>query len=319
MRLLALLTLVWVNAFGQPRPLRNTSRPTAAHEISILRVEIQDLKPAHGGPSYFTAKRAPFRGKAEVAEASLFGQESIGWVRFELVDEQAHVLGVVPATRTGFGVDADGYMLKLDVPHVPFRLRIVGADLAGRGFASTYKRLFVPMEGTPAAPIPPELEAQLHAGDLRMGRAGVTGATYEPLVSTTGNPIGLKIRFTVRFDAPGYYDVTPHVWPVYAEYRWRGEIGMRALSIGSRMFEANLDYPLEFDMIPDYMVRRPDGSFCQQQVARIGVWEEIMSSKAPVKYGVAVSSLDFASETEMMEPARTWLEGFRREGATQCR
>jgi hypothetical protein len=319
MRLLALLTLVWVNASGQPRPLRNTSRPTATHEISILRVEIQDLKPAHGGPSYFTAKRAPFRGQAEVAEASLYGQESIAWVRFELVDEQARMLGVVPAARTGSGVDADGYMLKLDVPHVPFRVRIVGADLGGRGFTNTLKRLFVPMEGTPAAPIPAEMNSMLHAGDLRMARAGITGATYEPLASPNGNPIGLKVRFTVRFDAPGYYDVTPHVWPVYAEYRWRGEIGMHALSIGSRMFEANVDYPLEFDMIPDYMVRRPDGSFCQQPIPRVALFEEIMSSRAPVKYGVAVTSLDFSSETDPLDPARTWLEGFRREGATQCR
>jgi len=319
MRLLAVLTLVWVNAAGQPRPLRNTSRPTATHEISILRLEIQDLKPAHGGPSYFTAKRAPFRGQAEVVEASLYGQESIGWVRFELLDEQNRVLGAVPAARTGFAVDADGYILKLDVPHVPFRVRVVGADLGGRGFSNTYKRLFVPMEGTPAAPIPPEMLSMLHAGDIRMARAGISGATYEPLTSANGNPIGLKIRFTVRFDAAGYYDVTPHVWPVYTEYRWRGEIGMHALSIGSRMFEVNVDYPLEFDMIPDYMIRRPDGNFCQQPIARIALFEEIMSSRVPVKYGVAVSSLDFSSETEPIEPARAWLEGFRREGATQCK
>ncbi len=171
MRWMALLTLLGVNALGQPRPLRPLSTARAAQEISILRVDLQDLKPAHDGPSYFTAKRAPFRGQAEVAEASVFGQEAVAWLRFEMLDETGRVLGVVPTVRTGSAVDSDGYMLKLQVPNLPFRVRIVGADLRGRTFVNVYRRLFVPMEGAPSAAIPPELDAQFQAGDLRMTHA----------------------------------------------------------------------------------------------------------------------------------------------------
>src|ERR1041385_3206506 len=86
MRFRALLTFAAVNALAQPVPLRNLQRPTVTHEISILRVDLQDLKPAPGGPSCFSVKRAPYRGRREIAEVSLYGQEGIAAVRFELID-----------------------------------------------------------------------------------------------------------------------------------------------------------------------------------------------------------------------------------------
>src|SRR5262249_9591147 len=77
MRSTRLLTLVWVTALAQPRPLRNLSMPRATHEISILRADLQDLKLAHGGPAYFNARRSPYRGQSEILEVSVFGQEAV--------------------------------------------------------------------------------------------------------------------------------------------------------------------------------------------------------------------------------------------------
>jgi hypothetical protein len=319
MRFRALLTLAAVNALAQPLPLRNLQRPTARHEISILRVNLQDLKPAHGGPSYFSVKRAPYRGRPEIAEVSLYGQEGIAAVRFELIDASGRVLAAVPAARTGDGLDADGYMLKIDVPDVPFRLRIRGEDLAGRAFQNTYQHLFVPIEGAPAAPIPPELVSRFHAGDLRMARAGITGATYQPLASPAGNVIGLRVQFTARFDAPGYYNLTPSVWPIYQNFRWRGVIDMRALSSEGilQRYEAHTDYPLTFDFVPNY-VNRLRGAWCVQPPYQPALWDAIMASTQAVKYGVAIPALDFASETVPLAPQRTLFENFRREGASDC-
>jgi hypothetical protein len=316
MRAALLLMLVWVNAHGQPRPLRNVSRAPSPSEISILRVSLQDLKPAHGGPSYFPVKRQPFRGMSEIAEATVFGQEAIATIRFELVDQAGRVIRNVPAMRTGNGADSDGYVLKLEVPDLPFRIQIRGTDLRGRPFSSTWKSLFVPMEGGPAAPVPPG--AQFQSGDLRISRPTISDATYEPLVSPNGNPLGLRIAFTVRFSEPGYYDVTPHVFPVYVEYRWRGEVGMHSSTIGQTRFDADTEYHLTFDMIPSYVNRNREGGYCLLAPARLAVFEEIMASRQPLKYRIDISSLDFVSETEPMEPQRTWLEAFQREGATRC-
>src|SRR5207247_737561 len=79
-------------------------RATSARHLRRLRApipaaapEISELRPAHGGPSYFRAKRAPFRGATEVMEATLYGQESVAAVRFELVDDAGRVVQEVPA------------------------------------------------------------------------------------------------------------------------------------------------------------------------------------------------------------------------------
>ena len=320
MRIWALLTIVGVNAiFAQPLPLRNLSRPTATHEISILSVDLQELKPAHGGPSYFSVKRAPYRAQQELAEVSLYGQEGIAVVRFELIDQSGRVLAAVPAARTSDGLDADGYILKIEVPHVPFRLRIRGEDLAGRAFQNIFAHLFVPIEGAPAAPIPAGYESRFQPGDLRMPRAGITAATYQPLASPNGNVIGLRVQFTARFDAPGYYNLTPNVWPIYQNFRWRGVIGMRALNTeGMRQrYEANTDYPLTFDFVPSY-VNQVRGAWCIQPPYQPGLFDAIMASREPVRYGVAISSLDFASETIPLAPQRTLFENFHREGAAGC-
>ena len=320
MRLCALFTIVCANAgFAQPQPLHTISTSHPASEISILRVDLQDLMPAHEGPSYFSVKRAPFRGKQEVVEVSVYGQEGIGTLRFELLDESGRVLRTVPAIRTGDAIDADEYLLKIDVPQLPFRLRIRGLDLRGQPFENTFRHLFVPAEGNPAAPIPAELEARFQPGEIRMPRAGISGATFQPLTSANGNPIGLRVSFTARFDTAGYFDLTPHVFPVYQEYRWRGEIGMTVLGAvgGPARYEANTDYHLTYDFVPAYVVRRPSG-YCMQMPARLDIFEAIMASTQPVKYRVDVSSLDFFSETTPLAPQRAWFEGFRKEGAADC-
>jgi hypothetical protein len=362
---------VWVNALdAQSRPLHNLSSPRAAREISILRAAFQELKFGHEGPSYFTVKRAPYRGKQEIAEVSLFGQESIGAVRFELIGETGRVLGSVPAFRVGDGADADEYMLRIDVPQLPFRLRIRGEDFRGQPFENTLRRLFVPIEGSvPAAEPPIELDPQQTKvfrkliddyeretrarfeqakTEIRIARSGVSDAAYQPLTSASGNPIGLRVAFTARFGAAGFYTVTPHAFPVYENNQWRGQIDMKVLDAGvtpapptvpnspvdglaatlqyggATHYEANTDYRFTFDLVPNYVISSADRvRHCVYLETfragnRLAVWEAIMASTLPVKYRIDISNLDFNSETVPLPPQRTWYEGFRREGAADC-
>jgi hypothetical protein len=371
MRICALLTIVWVNALcAQSQPLRNLSSRRAAGEISILSVNFQELKFGHEGPSYFSAKRAPYRGKQEIAEVSLFGQESIGSVRFELIGETGRVVGTVAAFRVGDGADADEYMLRIDVPQLPFRFRICGADLGGQPFQSTFRRLFVPIEGSVRKDeLPPGLSARevgiftkliddyeketrvrfdAAQGEIRIARSGVSDAAYQPLTSATGNAIGLRVAFTARFGAAGFYTVTPRAFPVYDNPQWRGQIDMKVLDAGvtpvppnspelladgvhsalqyggAAHYDAGVDYRFTFDLVPNYIIRSADGArYCAyletyRAANRLALWEAIMASTQAVKYRIDISNLDFASETAPLPPQRTWFESFRREGAADC-
>jgi hypothetical protein len=54
---------------------------------------------------YFPTKRDPLRGATEMAEPSVFGQDAIGLMRFELIEEGGGLLALAAAGRTGSGVD----------------------------------------------------------------------------------------------------------------------------------------------------------------------------------------------------------------------
>ena len=62
--------------------------------------DFKDLRWGHEGPDYFTSKRAPKRDAREIAEARVYGQEAIGMIRFELIDEAGQLLAVAQAVRT---------------------------------------------------------------------------------------------------------------------------------------------------------------------------------------------------------------------------
>ena len=356
-------------ASAQPWPLNQISQDDTARPISILQIRIQELKFGHEGPDYFSVDRAPYRGKQELVEAELFPQEAIATVRFELVSESGQFLSMVPAIRIGDGADAGEYNLQVEVPQQAFRFRIEGRDLQGRPYSSVFPKLFVPLEG--AAP-KPELPAGMNEhqsrrlqnlmdafevqaltrfaaarkahpdGTIRIARWSLSAATYEPLVSPLGNVLGVRVRFQVRFESPGYYTLAPYVFPLYANFRWRGTVGMKvldaavdpalaadgaadALRYGAAMhYEADTAYRLKFDFVPDYVIRNEAGTrYCLniqslRNTARLPVWEEIRASEEPVKYRVDISSLNFFSEAAAMSPQKTYYEGFLREGALDC-
>ncbi|MGO9258328.1 MAG: hypothetical protein ACLQU1_18725 [Bryobacteraceae bacterium] len=356
-------------ASAQPWPLNQVSQGGTARPISILQIQIQELKFGHEGPGYFSADRAPFRGNQELVEAELFGQEAIASVRFELVSESGQLLSMVPAFRIRDGADADEYYLQVEVPPQAFRFRIEGRDSQGRPYASVFPKLFVPLEGSaPKFEFPAGLNedqsrrlqswigaseertrAQFASarkaypdGTIRIGRWSISAATYEPLVSPLGNVLGVRVRFRVRFESPGYYALSPYVFPLYANFRWRGTVGMKVLDAAvdpalaadgaadalrygaAAHYEADMAYRFTFDFVPDYVIRNEAGTrYCLntqglRNTARLPVWEEILASEEPVKYRVDISSLNFVSEASAMSPQKAYYEGFLREGALDC-
>jgi hypothetical protein len=356
-------------ASAQPWPLDQVSHGGTAPAVSILEIQIQELKFGREGPDYFPVDRAPFRGKQELVEATLFGQEAIATVRFELVSESGQWLSMVPAFRIGDGADADEYYLQVEVPQQAFRFRIQGRDSQGRPFASVFAKLFVPWEGSaPKSEFPAGLnedqsrrlqnwmdasEERTRArfasarktypdGTIRIAGWSISAATYEPLVSSRGNVLGLRVRFRVRFESPGNYALSPYVFPLYANYRWRGTVGMKVLDAAvdpaltadgaadavrygaAAHYEADTTYRFTFDFVPDYVIRNEAGTrYCLntqglRNSARLPVWGEILASEELVKYRVDISSLNFFSETSAMSPQKAYYEGFLREGVLDC-
>ncbi len=364
-------TLVLPVCLAQTTPLRVIGRKPSARSISILRVDLQELKFGREGPSYFSTKRAPFRGKQEIVEVGLFGQDAISTVRFDLVGEGGQILGSPAAVRTGSGADADEYLLLVDVPVQSFRFRIRGDDTLGQPYERVYQHLFVPIDGSAPSPELPEglseqqsalfrnllsaheteMRARFRAarqeqpdGVIHLSRSEVLESNYEPLLSTVGNTIGLRLHFVIRFGADGDYGVRPQAAPRYTNSDWR-EITMQVMDAevdpapqvpsgvpvgdvikygGAAHYLGNLVYRFTFDMVPSYVIRNADRTrYCInlqsfRYGSRMRIWGAVQASTAPVKYHISISSLDFDSETAELPPQHIYYESFLREGAGDC-
>ncbi len=349
-------------------PLRVITTPAKPQSISFISVRLQDLRFGREGPSYFSSDRNPVRGKQEIVELSLHGQEAIRSVRFDLAGDAGQPLGAPVAFRTGDGSDAYEYLLLMNVPSQPFRIRASGDDIGGQRFERTYRRLFVPANTeAPAQALPAELEpvaqrmmqeyaAQVRAqfdaaqrrypdGVIRLARAEVVQSNYEALRSPVGNEIGMRLRIAVRFGAEGDYSLSPHVFPLYQNADWRGDVTMKVLDAavnpspqntaadtlddvlrygGAAHYQADRVYQFTFDLAPSYVIRNVSKTrFCvytesYRAAGRLARWESILASTAPVKYRVDIPTLDFVSETADQPSQRTYYQNFLREGAQDC-
>lgn len=360
---------------AQPWPLREIGSKGAAAKISIVVIHWQELKYGHEGPDYFSVDREPYAGQQELAEVTIAGQEAVRAIQFEMIGDAGQRISAIPAIREDDGADADEYLLRVDTPRQPFRIRMQGQDLQGRAFSEVFPHRFLPQEGAaPPLDFPPgftpdqarllrglvdtfgaESRARFDAalrnnpgGLIRIPQSGIVDATYEPLTSPLGNSIGMRVRFAVRFEQAGYYALTPHVFPVFANFQWRGVVTMKVLDgavspappaapgnpvdgiadvlrySGKTYYAANTIYRFAFDLVPDYVIRNADGNryclYTEQFRGRNSqaAWEAIQASQEPVQFRVDISSVDFEAETAALPPVHTYYEAFQREGARDC-
>ena len=370
------LTLLFAAALAticqaQVRPLRRIVTQPKAGSISILSVHFQELKYGHEGPDYFTVEHAPYRGKPAIVEATLYGQDAIRNVQFELMDQFGVRIATPVAVPVGSGADSDEYWLRFDVPLQPFRFGIRGIDFQGQQFERIDKRLYTPVDGAAPAPTLPaelpaveasaiesmlrnfaaEIESRFEAarlahpdGIIRLARTEVLEASHEPLLSAAGHEIGLRLHFTVRFDTEGDYAIAPTLVPEYSNTDWRqitlkvidglatpapGNIAADMLDDvlrygGAAHYRAGQVYSFQFDLVPNYAIRNVARTrYCinseyYRTIGRTALWDAIEASAAPVKYRVAISSLDYEAETAEQPPQRLYLESLRRDGTTDC-
>jgi hypothetical protein len=365
---------------AQVTPLRSIVTQPRVASISILSVHFQELEYGHEGPGYFPVRHAPYRGKPALVEVMLYGQDAIRSVQFELVDQNGLLLATPVAVRIGSGADSDQYWLQLDVPLQPFRFGIKGEDFRGQPFQRVDKRLYTPIYGKdgndgnagnlPLPALPPgvpaaqasalrrlldkyanDVQARFQAarqarpdGVIVLARAEVLEAEYEPLLSSAGHEIGLRLRLQVRFGAEGDYAVTPIFFSQSENSDLRqitlkaldGSVSPRPPNLAADMLDDVLRYGgaahylegqiyrFQFDLAPDYVIRNLERTrYCMNSqyyrtIGRPEIWDAVQDSAAPAKYRVSIPSLGFAAETRDLPPQRAYLESFRREGSSDC-
>ena len=319
------------------------------------------------GPMETPLKTLPVRGRDYFVDADVFGIESVASIRFDLVDAAGRSLQTLHMWKATDSARDWKFYGFVTVPSESFRVVASGADRGGAAFRSMLDTMFEPATtGPPEPPIPPpgipaNLSGQLqdsiaayrqelktrHAragrehpdGVIPLTRAQVSRIAYEPLPSPSGNPIGMRVRYSIQFSASQTIAAVPLVFQVDGS---RGVVEMkplagsvtpapRMLGVGSldgvilyhaaATYQAGTTYSFTVDLVPDYIVQgKQTGRFCiyEQKFTNRSVWDALMASPTPVPYSVSISDTDTNARIPEFFPQRTFYQSFKTAGAVDC-
>ena len=253
--LCALESVAWPSASdGQrpaaSRPVRDVTKPVSAEQIEFVSFELQQPE-LYGELSvdYRRIEGKPAIGKEYGVAASIGGQEAIATLLFEAIDVHGALLQPVTMASQSIGVPGDyEFIGMMTVPSRPFRVRLSGEDVHGQRF-TRLSRLITPLADAPSTDLvpsgfPPEFVSRIehmfdetrtvrHAiavdnptGRITLPRTRIANVRYAPLVSGSGNPLGLTVTYEAEFSQAGRYN--PEL-RIYAEDRADSSIGRRPL------------------------------------------------------------------------------------------
>ncbi len=312
----------------------------------------------------------PVRGARQYAQIYSSGY-NIETIEFLLINEQGEAIAPVKFRQSDYS-NPYNFTLLVDTPDQAFRVQVRGRDLSGKKFQRVIGWLVRPQTSDPSsartggertegaqteggnqlqqwAP-PQEWNQNLVEGEYRIIRARVLSWEDEPLLSGKGNPIGIRLKFSISFPVDGSYSPFPSVYPERVSHGFTGALGMRVhrgsvepgpdgatksnqwIFGGRGTFKAGVVYKFTVDMIPNYAVfNEQKGAFCLQakaygaqggQPALRERYEREVTSEVKIRYRFAVSGTDLdgrqPSLTENAYTPNTWRQGYRREGAVEC-
>jgi hypothetical protein len=305
-------------------------------------------------------KFQPVRGSWQQAQAYASGF-NIEAIEFQLISEQGELIAPLKIRQSDFS-NPYNFTLLMETPDRPFRIRARGRDTNGKPFQRVLYWLVRPIAAeaatqqpdTPGLPVTPPVQSQpalegekgATTGEYKIIRAQVLSWTDEPLLSEKGNPIGIRLKYSIRFPVDGQYSPFPQAFPERITSSYTGALSLRVhrtsveplpaglqsaqqLFTGARpTFKGGVTYNFTVEMVPGYAnYNEPKKSFClmtksyNQQGVRERFDREVMS-ETKVRYRLSVSGTDLEGRTPALTensyaPAM-WHQGFLKDGVTEC-
>jgi hypothetical protein len=301
----------------------------------------------------------PVRGARQQAQIYASGY-NIEVIEFKLINEQGQVIAPLKFRQSDYS-NPYNFTLLVDTPEPPFRVLARGRDQSGKVFQRVIGWLIKPQAADPANAqyeaggvqqqwvTPQEWNKTTVEGEYKIVRAQVVSWKDELLLSETGNPVGIRLKYSIRFPSEGSYSPFPSVYPERVGYGFTGALGMRVhkaavepapdglppsnsqsqwLMGGRGIFKAHTDYHFTVELIPNYAVfNEQKQAFCLQtkSYSQPGMrerFEREVMGEAKIRYRFAVSGTDLdgrqPSLTENVYVPLVWYQGYAKEGAVEC-
>jgi hypothetical protein len=361
-----------LRALAMAQAYRGDAVPVMQRVSPVEFYGLRFLTAAFGreGPMDAPLPTPPVSGREYLVEADVSGVESVASLKFELLDANGRALRTLTMWRASDGSTDGEFHGFVTVPNQPFRVAVTGTTIDGAAIRSVLGTLFQPAAGGPSDPwilpagIPANQKDQIqrimetyhqelraraaqavadHPGGLiALPRAVVSPIAYEPLTSTSGAQIGIRLRYSIRFPAQQTITAIPHAFPVYQESAWRGMVTMKPLTgtitpmpqmVGvqslqdvivyqaAATYRAGVTYNFIVDMTPDFIFQGSQtGRFCihEQKFTNRAAWNALIASQAAVPYSVTIRDTGTIATIPAFLPQRTFHENFIAAGAFDC-
>ncbi len=152
----------------------------------------------------------------------------------------------------------------------------------------------------------------------------------EPLLSAQGNPIGIRLRYSMRFPTGDYFWHTPSLRAgkdvgagLWADGRFTEPAvtpPMPAGKYGAPRHEAGKQYDFTADVLPYFLVQnKARTKLCIVEPPpeyRAG-WERLIAGGEELRYKITIQGTKFEAETERAYSPKSFYESALREGAVR--
>lgn len=307
-------------------------------------------------------KFQPVRSSRHQAQVYASGY-NIDVIEFQLVSEQGELIAPLKIRQSDYS-NPYNFSLLMETPDRPFRLLARGRDMNGKQFQRVFYWLIRPLAAEaantqPDAPgnvafpqPPPDWERTAVTGEYKIVRSQITDWSDEPLLSEKGNPIGIRLKYSVRFPVDGQYSPFPQAFPERITSSFTGALSLRILrssvtplpeglqngqqlfSGGRQTFKGGVTYNFTIEMVPSYAnYIEQKKSFClatksylqanpQGQPGLRERFEREVMSDTKVRYRISFSGTDLESRTPVLTENSympgAWHQSFIKDGVTEC-
>lgn len=157
----------------------------------------------------------------------------------------------------------------------------------------------------------------------------VTGMQDELLLSPQGDPIGVRLRYSVRFPVSDYFwqsagleagnNLGVGVWADGRRISEVAEPPLLSAGPGVRRYEKDKSYSFTTDFIPNFLMWNQENTrlcIVDPPPEYAAAFRELISKGSPLRYTITISGTKYQGATQNAYDLRSFYESAEKEGAT---
>ena len=292
--------------------------------ISIISWDFVKLggRPAHEG--YFPIDKTPSIGANQILQVNLSeDSDKSEMPKFQLIDESGKIIdspNFYAITRGELGEFAG----IVKIPSQDFRISAYGVDSQGFKYQRIYAATIHP-DQKPAPLTQQEIDEFVKGGEQaqsiseNIASSKVLDVYDEPLLTSNGNIIGIKVKYKIRFPKDMSYAGGPQApsadFGKYGLYLTPQKTDINPPLSGGG-YRGGVEYTFNIDYIPFFI--RNDGPSKSLCIWHVDAVNDLSQNNSKAKFKIMIPEANYTGLTEHEYSPQVFYQSAIKEGAKDC-